>query len=451
MTIKSKLVVTPLDLPTIKLRNGHRVKLNLFTLALLVASAIGIMTPSTVCAQTLQTLYTFKGSPDGWDPTAGVSLDSKGDVYGTTQSGGSSTDCGSAGCGAIFELSAGKEKWIYSLKGPKTDGESPTNASVAINSKGNLYAATGYGGTGTCVNGGATGCGTIVTLTSSGTSEKIFHSFLGSPNDGWGPDGDMVFDSAGNLYGTTLAGGNNESGCSGGCGTVYKILSSGKESVFYKFCTATKCADGGAPQGGMVMDSSGNLYGTTSGGGAYLHGTVFKLSSSGMETVLHSFCAKTNCPDGEVPFGGLALNTATNILYGTTGAGGTVKCGQSSDGCGTLFEISTSGTNFKTLHDFGSAGDGIEPYGGLAIDKAGNVYGTTLVGGTDLPDGTVFEYTAGGTYSILWNFSGSDGGRPMGTLTLDSKGNLYGTTSVGGDLSCASDSSGCGTVFELTP
>jgi uncharacterized repeat protein (TIGR03803 family) len=191
----------------------------------------------------------------------------------------------------------------------------------------------------------------------------------------------------------------------------------------------------------LVRDASGNLYGTTAGGGAHLGGTVFKVTPSGKETVLYSFCANADCTDGEGPMGGLALDATTKILYGTTVAGGTGMCGQQSGGGGTLFQISTGDKNFKVLHSFNSAlGDGCNPWGAPVLDTAGNVYGTTLLG--DTVSGAVFEFSARGNETVLYSFDYVGVG-PVDTL-IDSNGTLYGTTVAGG-----ADKHGM--VFELIP
>jgi uncharacterized repeat protein (TIGR03803 family) len=401
--------------------------------ALAVASALLLtcLSAQSASAQTFKTLYTFcqeSGCKDGKLPKGGVAINAAGNLYGTTGAGGASGD------GVIFTISS-KDKFsvLHSFTGTKTDGSGPTNVSPVFDKAGDVYGVTAYGGAGTCKTSTTTGCGTVFKITSAG-KESVFHSFTGSPDDGYGPDGGLVIDAAGDLYGTTLAGGIANSACSGGagCGTVFKITSAGKESVVYRFCSKADCADGAAPQGGLRVDTEGNLYGTTSGGGTHSHGTVFKLTATGVETVLYDLCAKSKCTDGETPFGGLALDTKGN-LYGTTGAGG-------SAGYGTLFTITTSGKNFSILHSFaGPPADGAEPVGRIAIDSSGNVFGTTLAGGASVEYGTVFEYNKGSGEKLLHSFDGSDGSQPYGTI-LDVKGVLYGTTSAA-----------IGTVFQVTP
>jgi uncharacterized repeat protein (TIGR03803 family) len=245
-----------------------------------------------------------------------------------------------------------------------------------------------------------------------------------------------------------------------GCGIVFQFtLSSKTEKVLYKFCAKTSCPDGAGPSGMLARDSKGNLYGTTISGGAHVGGTVFKFDvSTSKESLLYSFCANTNCTDGEEPMGGLALNAKTGTLYGTTLTGGTGVCGQASGG-GTLFQITTAGKDFDVLHDFSSStDDGCGPWGTVVMDTAGNLYGTTTAGGDGTyPLGTVYKYSASGGEHVLYDFDAVDGqgGEPLDTLIYE-KGALYGTTAGGGaDKGCAFTTNGnlggCGLVFKLVP
>ena len=185
-------------------------------------------------------------------------------------------------------------------------------------------------------------------------------------------------DANGNLYVTTLY-----NGAYGG-GTVFKIGSDGTAATFYNFCNPTDCKNGKYPQAGLILDTKGNLYGTTYGGGAHGNGTVFELSPSGTETVLHSFCSRSGCSDGAHPRSALVMDTAGN-LYGTTYFGGT-------NNLGTVFKLSPNGTE-SVLHSFGAnSSDGTHPYAGLVMDTAGNLYGTTYSGGAN-GYGTVFKVT----------------------------------------------------------
>lgn len=247
--------------------------------------------------------------------------------------------------------------------------------------------------------------------------------------DGAVPTAALIQDAAGNLYGTTSSGGS-------GVGVVFKLDTSNHESVLHTFAGP----DGAVPHGSLVLDSFGNLYGTTSSGGAFDLGTVFKIDTSGTESVLHSFAGN---PDGARPYAGLAMDSSGN-LYGTTEHGG-------SSGFGTIFKIDTVGSE-SVVHSFtGGSKDGADPKARLTLDTAGNLYGTTLNGGSD-GYGTVFELDATSTETVLYNFTGaSDGGNPFGSVTLGTDGTLYGTATSGGIHSpygCCKV--GGGVVFSLT-
>ncbi len=266
------------------------------------------------------------------------------------------------------------------------------------------------------------------------------YQFVGG-SDGANPLAGLVRDAAGNLYGTTFAGGVIGGTCIilGGCGVVFKLDTLGTETVLYRF---TGLADGALPFAGLLLDAAGNLYGTTSAGGIVsgtcmaLHGcgVVFRLDTSGTETVLHSF---TGSPDGDSPRAGLVLDAAGN-LYGTTFGGGTSNLG-------TVFKLDTAGTE-TVLHSF-TGPEGANPTAGLLLN-AGNLYGTTAE--------TAFKLDSTGTLTVLHAFTGSpDGGGPIGAgLVLDAAGNLYGTAPDGGALNCLSGQNqpvGCGIVFKLNP
>jgi len=248
--------------------------------------------------------------------------------------------------------------------------------------------------------------------------------------DGEQPDASLFQDAASNLYGTTQYGGTK-----GGFGTVFKLSATGKEKVLLSFAGTPDAED---PYSGLTRDQAGNFYGTTlyggTGGG---FGTVFKLQA-GKETILHSFAGT---PDGEDPQAGLLRDAAGN-LYGTTQYGGT------NGGYGTVFKLSAKG-KLTLLHSFGTIPDGQNPYARLIRDEAGNFYGTTFHGGT-YGYGTVFKLDTAGKLTVLHSFNNSpDGANPIAGLIPDKAGNLYGTASQGGDLSCGF--SGCGTVFKVTP
>ena len=242
-------------------------------------------------------------------------------------------------------------------------------------------------------------------------TESVLYSFGSSATEGSGPLSGLIMDSAENFYGTTSAGGTYD------LGTVFKINPNGTEAILYAFAGGT--TDGQFPLGRLVMDSAGNLYGTTALGGANDLGTVFKISAAGTETVLHSFAGR------QQPNGRLIMDSAGD-LYGTTTGGG-------ANNGGTVFKISPNGTE-TILHAFaGGTTDGAEPEGGVIMDSAGNLYGTTAGGGAyDL--GTVFKISPAGTETVLHSFVGgtTDGARPEVALVMDSAGNFYGTTQSGG-------------------
>lgn len=254
-------------------------------------------------------------------------------------------------------------------------------------------------------------------------SETLVYSFAPSP-DGASPVAPLVLDGKGNLYGTTLDGGADR------FGTVFKIAPSGAETVLHSF--PANSMDGALPEAALVLDSNGNLYGTTSSGGTHGVGMVFEVTSTGTETVLYTF---TGGPDGGIPYGGLVLDSEGN-LYGTTRSGGAYHGG-------TVFELTPSGSE-TVWHSFGHGSDGKFPYAGLVRDSNGNLYGTTMDGGT-AGLGTVFEITESGTETVLHSFtgtSGQDGAYPNAPLIRDAEGNLYSTT-VGG-------SKGASIAFEIS-
>ena len=254
-------------------------------------------------------------------------------------------------------------------------------------------------------------------------TEKVLHSFTGG-TDGANPYAGVVLDKKGNLYGMTPLGGSSYSG------TVFKVSPTGTETVLYTFTGGT---DGANPYGGLVLDQNGNLYGTTSGGGASGLGTVFQLTPTGTETVLHSFSGGS---DGANPYGSLIFDTQ-GYLCGTTYYGGTSNLG-------TVFKMTVSGSE-TLLYSFTGA-DGAHPLAGVVVDAQNNLYGTTFGGGIGGGgNGAVFEVSSSGAETVLYSFTGSpDGAQPKAGLILDAQGNLYGTTANGGN-------SVFGTVFKVTP
>jgi uncharacterized repeat protein (TIGR03803 family) len=293
-----------------------------------------------------------------------------------------------------------------------------TNPSAGLlqDNAGNFY--------GTTEKGGAMGYGTVFKLAADGTYSSL-HDFAGVL-DGQTPLSDLVSDAGGNLYGTTEYGGDGRDG------VVFKVTPNGTETVLYSF---EGDIDGANPLAGVVMDSQGNLYGTTYYGGGqcsispFACGTVFKVTADGSETVLHAF----SCADGCFPISGLILDKKGD-LYGTTYDADT--------GGGTIFEITTRNA-FKTLFTFKDQSGGINPTGRLLRDKNGNLYGTTNSGGAN-GYGTVFRLATDGSETVLHSFTYAEGALPRAGVITDRQGNIYGTASAGGNHSC-------GTVFRLTP
>lgn len=355
--------------------------------------------------------------------------------------------------------SAGSELTLHTFT-PQSVGAYP-QAGLIADAAGNLYGVTSSGGTydeGTVFE--------FVPNQHGGWNQQILYNFKGG-NDGAGPEGSLIFDAAGNLYGTTVTGGRVGGCVAGGCGTVFELKhnvdGSWSESVLCRFDNGS---GGGDLQGGLVFDQAGNLYGTGTAGGPQDEGVAFELSptSSGpwTETVLHGFSIAYG-KDGGSPNGSLVIDQAGN-LFGTASYGGN-GC-DASGGCGIAFELSkgSSGKWTETIiHEFSAGSDGAFPSGGLITDKDGNLYGVTFDGGggtgvgCNYGCGTVYELlNTGGQWNetVLYSFQGSnDGSEPQYTLTFDSAGNLYGATEYGGALGdCLyNDYGGCGTVFELTP
>src|SRR5438270_2829652 len=278
-------------------------------------------------AQTFTIVLRFPNQPGGGNPSA--VLDVNGNLYGTTQIGGP------AKLGNVFELSSQRqESTLYSFTNTTPDGRLPTIGPLIQDTAGNFYGTTQNGGDYNCIVFFARGCGTVFKLSPTG-QETILHSFTGGA-DGAQPLAGLAADNAGNLYGTTYVGGT---GCNGGgCGTVYKVSPAGIETVLYRFTGGT---DGSLPYSVVpILDAQGNVYGTTLGGGDRGFGTVFKIDPSGHETVLHSFA---HAADGGYPYAGLVRDRQGN-LYGTTAAGGALGCDPAKTGCGTVFKIDVSGT-----------------------------------------------------------------------------------------------------------
>jgi uncharacterized repeat protein (TIGR03803 family) len=398
---------------------------------------------------------------DGDDPEAGLVMDSSGNLYGTSYLGGVHNS------GTVFELDA-KSTWhvLYSFcsKGgiKCTDGRFPI-AGLILDASGNLYGTTETGGT-------HNNAGTVFELSQDGNtgawSERVLYGFCALSGaaciDGENPAAGLIMGGAGNLYGTTESGGVHGHGTAFEL-TLDKTTGTWSEKVLYSFCSEAACLDGSGPRAGLLMDRSGNLYGTTEQGGAYRNGgTVFELTRNQTtgrwsEKVLHSFCARVHdgsCRDGAAPLAALIMDQSGN-LYGTTFQGGP----RDQRDNGVVFELvpnPSDGTwNEQILYTFCASGpgtcfDGVGPIAGLIMDGSGNLYGTTEYSESDATTGTVFELTRNGkswTETVLWFFCdvGDDaclGSAPLAGVILDSAGNLYGTTSAGGAYNS-------GVVFEL--
>jgi uncharacterized repeat protein (TIGR03803 family) len=351
----------------------------------LIVMAMAILVAATGAwgQTTFKTLHEFAGVADGSNPEAGLIFDPAGNLYGTTYQG-------AGGWGSVFELI------------PNADGS---------------------------------------------WTENLIHTFAGG-SDGEYPRAGLIFDQAGNLYGTASQGTPNHEGA------VFELTPDGNgswsETVLHSFCSLSNCTDGSQPYAGLILDQEGNLYGTTEGSGPKGGGVAFKLTPNGdgtwSESVLHSFCPY--CGDGDGVFAGLIFDQTGN-LYGTTFYGGTT-------GSGIVYKLTPNpnGTwKEKILHAFSGIADGAGPASGVIFDTAGNLYGTTSYSTDSSNAGTVFQLTPNSDGSwkekVLHRFTGGkDGGSPRGTLTFDAAGNLYGTTYSGGVPPCRN---GCGVVFKLTP
>jgi uncharacterized repeat protein (TIGR03803 family) len=318
----------------------------------------------------------------------------------------------------------------FNMKYPNGDGAQPI-ASVIQDASGNLYGTTWRGGDFACQEN--EGCGIVFEINSAG-AETILHRFKGSP-DGAMSNTSLIRDGLGNLYGTTWTGGDQSpSPCQpSGCGVVFRLSADGGEKLLYTF---TGGSDGCGPAQGLVRDKAGNLYGTTPSCGASNYGTLFKVSSTGEFTLLHTFAGSPS--DGASPlFGHLTMDEDGN-LYGVTVNGGSAAC---NNGCGVVYEFSAAG-NFTVLHSFEFSADGCAPYGSLVRDNSGNLYGTTH--GCDRGDyetkGSIWRLSQKGKLTVLYTFRNAGG--PEAGLTKDPQGNLYGIGGPG-----AYDG---GALFEVT-
>jgi uncharacterized repeat protein (TIGR03803 family) len=425
-----------------------------------------LLAPGAGAQSKYKTLYKFRPGVDGRSQS-GLIFDQSGNLYGTTVQGGAN------GLGTVFKLTPSSDgSWtesvLYSFCSLTNcaDGSAPV-AGVIVDEAGNLYGTTIYGGS--TSNSICNGCGVVFELIPNADgswTESVLYSFcsLRLCVDGAEPASGVTFDQTGNLYGTTTIGGPSSACGLFGCGTVFKLThgSSGSwtESVLHGFCSFKNCADGEVSFAGVVFDGVGNLYGTTSEGGNLSQclghgcGVVFELTpkagGSWKEDILHSF---TGGRDGAVPEDSMLFDGSGN-LYGTAHLGGNLtQCGGFN--CGVVFELtpdSHGSWEEKVLHSF-DGGDGDGPFASLALDRAGNLYGTTIFGG-DLNlcgsngCGVVFELTpnsnGGWTETVLHRFLDHPGADPGAGVILDAAGNVYGATSGDGSTTF-------GSVFEITP
>jgi uncharacterized repeat protein (TIGR03803 family) len=379
------------------------------TVALVVCGMTTVLSVPIVSAQSkYKTLYTFPGShKGGYEPEGRVIFDQAGNLYGTTAAGGKVIKHCYEGCGTVFKLT------------PQSNG---------------------------------------------GWAKAVLYKFTGG-EDGARPSGNLIFDTAGNLYGTASSGGDVQQ-CGGyGCGVVFKLSPKADgtwtESVLHTFSDGQ---DGANPASGVIFDQNGSLYGTTEGGnnlsqcGGYGCGSVIKLTPQAdgtwSESTVYNF---TGGADGGTPAAGLIFDQVGN-LYGTTQGGGNFGQNCGSSGCGVVFEVSPQGNGNWTesvLYSFAGRESGDIPSGGVIFDRAGNLYGTTYYGGTSTGTaGLVFELNptrdSTWTENVLYDFKGAaDGANPPDGVVFDKAGNLYGTAQVGGNFKqCVY---GCGVVFRLSP
>ena len=401
------------------------------------------LTARPVEGQSFRILYKFTGGADGAFPTGGVTLLGH-SLVGTTWY------LGAGGHGVAYKLTNINGNWTYSIMhsfGEGSDGQSPI-APFIIGPDGALYNTTEYGG--------SAGVGTIFRLVPNSVvarpatlfpqwNETLLYSFQNTPDGGQPWTGKLVFDQTGNIFGTTAGGGDF------GYGTVFEMTPSGdgwSEKVLYSF---QGNGDGVGPTAGVLLDNEGNIYGTTEGGGTGGLGSVWRLSPSPagwVETVLYSFQATD---DAANPYAGLVSDQFGN-LYGATNSGGFYG-GQGRGGA--VFELSPSGGGwtFAVIYYFPCSGTCFQagPADSLTIDASGNLYGATAGDGAH-GLGNVFKLTrvnGGWSYSSLHDFRLKDGAELIGSVVLDADGTIYGTAVQGGDLSCSTF--GCGVVFEITP
>jgi uncharacterized repeat protein (TIGR03803 family) len=403
-------------------------------------------------AQTYTIVHAFTSGADGATPQAGLTMDAVGNFYGTATFGGYTGNdaCRSSGCGVVFKLAHGGTGWVIEplyqfLAG--SDGDAPLSR-VVFGPDGALYGTTQSGGNDACAGGA--GCGTVYRMTpparlcsrvSCQWNESVLHAFTSGIDGAIPYYGDLTFNAAGDLFGTTALGGVHNQG------TLFQLSRNNgvwTERVAYGF--------GGGPAqypgSGVAFDSTGNIYGTTpQGGSPYGSGLIYELQplqGGWTERTLFTFTTGT---DGSHPGGGLIFDQLGN-LYGTTASEGPGTNG------GTVFELVRSGTGWTLSTLSGIVGGSGGPIGILTMDAAGNLYGTTYSDGA-YGYGSVFKLAPqhDGTwlFTTLYDFTGFDDGRwPIGNVVVDASGNLWGTASRGGDRTRCSHL-GCGVIWEITP
>src|SRR5580698_527433 len=432
-----------------------------------------------------QVLYSFQGLPDGAGPTGRIVSDAQGNLYGATGEGGSSSCAGPAQCGTVYELSPptkNGDAWIETIlhvfQGRAFGDGSTPGGGLVMDAAGNLYGTAAYDGTGPCrLLGGLVGCGVIYEMAppaqpGGAWTESVIYNFQGG-SDGYFPAGDLVFDKVGNLYGATVFGGGRGINCGNSldqnCGTIFELSppqqkgGAWTEKVLYSFAgiqTWSTLSDGAQPNGGLVFDEAGDIYGTTAFGGSAAGaacrstgcGTVFELippqEEGGIwtEEVLHGFLAQPT--DGAGPYGNLVLSAGA--LYGTTRGGGGREDG-------VIFQLEPSGNGNggwveNLLHVFTNGSDGLQP-SSLIPSPNGAFYGTAQ--GSPARGGLIFQLQSpaqkGGVWSLVpeYDFTGPPNGYGPFVLSLvPSHHEMYGSTIEGGTGPC---NGGCGTIFGVKP
>ena len=403
----------------------------------LAAALVLFALPSSAWAgPEFKVLHTFIGGSDAWFPNGPLTLDSAGNLYGTSLYGGSTTACGGYGCGTVFQLALKSGHWGESVLYNFADFTSYAGAygPLVLDSSGNIYGI----GTFAYYNDGEYYGGELFqVLDNAGAyTGSALHNFVGGNDDGAQPNPGLVRDSAGNLYGSTQVGGDLNNN-----GVVFQFSHDGDgnwtETLIYEFGQGKSSC----PVGAMAIDKAGNLYGTTACGGAYGVGSVYRLSlAEGVWTIesLYDFTPDVMCYSPEP--GGLAMDAAGNLYVSTQYDG--------SYGVGMIFKLTpTVGYwKFSLIHSFTGSTDGGYPTGGLVIDSSGSIYGTTYTGGL-FQYGTVYKFAHGAkggwTETVLHNFAGTSDGYNAQGVILDSSDNVYGVAEYGGaDLD--------GVAYEIT-